>query len=155
MSGVFDKGYEAVLRFNDCAGLDVGYDVAFNKFKRVVEEVKETQAAFDSECDKELLDGAVDILYTTFGFIHALENLGFDVVGAFEAVCKNNDTKLIEDKDVAEQTAVMYEQKGIPVNVVYNKCHQMYVVKNKSEGKVLKPVGYESVVLDEFLPKGE
>ena len=151
----FDDGYDYVLRFNDCAGMDIGYDVALNKFKRVMEEVEETKHAFYHNDNKELLDGAVDILYTVFGFIHSLENLGFDVAGAFEAVCKNNDTKLIEDKDIAEQTVNMYENKGVPVEVVYNKCHDVFVVKNKTEGKVLKPIGYQSVVLDEFLPKGE
>ena len=103
---------------------------------------------------KETLDAVVDVLYTAFGVIKAAEHLGFDVFGALSVVCKNNDTKLIDTIEHANETAVMYEEQNIPVDIRYNSEYDKFVVVNKSEQKVLKPKGYQRVELESFV-KGE
>lgn len=148
------SAFAAVERFNACAGGGPTIETLHNKVQRVQEEVLETLLAINANDHQETIDGVVDVLYTALGVIKAAEHLGFDVFGALSVVCKNNDTKLIDTIEHANETAVMYEEQNIPVDIRYNAEYDKFVVVNKSEQKVLKPKGYQRVELGEFV-KGE
>jgi len=164
-----EQAKEMAYKFNTIVGSDVSYETLVQKLERVDEEVRE---AFDSlgaweECcgnrvispedidvnSKELLDGVVDVAYTLFGLMQIAEQLGYDVFGALEAVCKNNDSKFVKTIEEANETAVMYEEQNIAVDIRYNEEYDVFAVVRKSDFKLLKPKGYKSVVLDQFLPK--
>ena len=167
-----EQAKQMAYKFSTIAGGNVSYETLLQKLERVQEEVDETFDAI-SECifstccsdsyhervlkqdinKKELLDGIVDIAYTLFGLMQAAGQLGYDVDGALEAVCLNNDTKFVKTVEEANETAVMYEEQGIPVDIRYNEQYDVFAVVRKLDGKVLKCKGYQSVLLDEFLPK--
>lgn len=163
------EGFLAVEKFNEIAGGEHNYQTVLNKLKIVLEEVNEAldsvsylfsedegatyQRYLDPCIEKtELLDGVVDILYTVFALPRELEALGYDVFGAFEAVCENNDSKFVKTASEAEMSVRHYQAQGVGCKSVYNEKHNCYSVVN-SNGKVIKPLGYKSVVLDSFLPK--
>ena len=169
-----EQAKEMAYKFNTIVGSDVSYNTLLQKLERVQEEVEET---FDAVAEwvvnparrgvddyftlalkqninkKELLDGVVDIAYTLFGLMQIAEQLGYDVFGALEAVCKNNDSKMCKTIEEANETAVMYEEQGIAVDIRYNEQYDVFAVVRKSDNKLLKCKGYKSVVLDQFLPK--
>ena len=159
-----EQAREMAYKFNTIVGSDVSYETLLQKLERVEEEVEETFAAvvgvraggrvLKQNIDKkELLDGIVDIAYTLFGLMQIAEQLGYDVFGALEAVCANNDSKVCKTIEEANETAVMYEEQGIEVDIRYNEEYDVFAVVRKSDGKLMKPKGYKSVVLDQFLPK--
>lgn len=147
--------YNDVVLFNDVAGAEPNLDTMRNKTLRVLEEVKETLEAIDKRDDKEILDGVVDVLYTAFGLIKPMEQMGFDVMGALTAVCQNNASKLIPADNVDEiiNTVKMYKKAGVETVVSVHEPSGRCAVKNKSEGKVLKPFSYKSVNLSTYLPR--
>lgn len=167
-----EQAKEMAYKFNTIVGSDVSYNTLLQKLERVQEEVEETFDATSewiwSTCysdsyqervlkqninKKELLDGVVDIAYTLFGLMQIAEQLGYDVFGALEAVCKNNDSKFVKTIEEANETAVIYEEQNIAVDIRYNEEYDVFAVVRKVDGKMLKPKGYKSVVLDQFLPK--
>lgn len=151
-----EQAKEMAYKFNTIVGSDVSYETLAQKLARVDEEVQETIAAISYSVvdEKELLDGVVDIAYTLFGLMQIAEQLGYDVEGALEAVCKNNNEKFVKTIEEANETAVMYEEQGIVVDIRYNEQYDVFAVVRKSDNKLLKCKGYKSVVLDQFLPKG-
>lgn len=169
-----EQAKEMAYKFNTIVGSDVSYETLLQKLERVQEEVEETFDAVSEylynpthtgiddfftrslkqEVDKkELLDGVVDIAYTLFGLMQIAEQLGYDVFGALEAVCTNNNEKFVKTNLEAHETAVMYEEQGIAVDIRYNEQYDVFAVVRKSDGKLMKCKGYKSVVLDQFLPK--
>ncbi len=167
-----EQAKEMAYKFNTIVGSDVSYETLLQKLERVQEEVEETFDATSewiwSTCcsdsyqeralkqdinKKELLDGVVDITYTLFGLMQIAEQLGYDLFGALEAVCKNNDSKFVKTIEEANETAVMYEEQNIAVDIRYNKEYDVFAVVRKSDNKLMKCKGYKSVVLDQFLPK--
>lgn len=168
------RAKEMAYKFNTIVGSDVSYETLAQKLERVQEEVEETFDAVSEwlynpahtniddvfvrslkqEIDKkELLDGIADAQYTLFGLMQIAEQLGYDVEGALEAVCKNNDSKMCKTIEEANETAVMYEEQNIAVDIRYNEQYDVFAVVRKSDNKLLKCKGYKSVVLDQFLPK--
>jgi hypothetical protein len=167
-----EQAKEMAYKFNTIVGSDVSYNTLLQKLERVQEEVEETFDATSewvwSTCcsdgyhervlkqninKKELLDGVVDIAYTLFGLMQIAEQLGYNVFGALEAVCKNNDSKFVKTIEEANETAVMYEEQNIAVDIRYNEQYDVFAVVRKTDNKLLKCKGYKSVVLDQFLPK--
>ena len=158
---MFDKSYAEVFKFNSVAGnLDkpATYKQLEAQLKLVQEELTETlDKGIISEDNVEIVDGACDMLVTLFGFVQMLERSGYDVVGAMEAVCENNNTKFINDissaANVVNNSVRFYdEEKNERVSFSYNEAWKVFVLKD-SNGKVRKPLGYESVCLGQFVPK--
>lgn len=152
-----EQAKEMAYKFNTIVGSNVSYETLAQKLERVDEEVQETIAALSSNYgvvdEEELLDGIADAQYTLFGLMQIAEQLGYDVFGALEAVCKNNDSKFVKTIEEANETAVMYEEQGVAVDIRYNEQYDVFAVVRKSDAKLLKCKGYKSVVLDQFLPK--
>jgi predicted HAD superfamily Cof-like phosphohydrolase len=92
--------------------------------KLIDEEHQELLEATLSDDRVEQLDALIDILVVTIGAIHSA---GFDAEGAWKEVMKTNFTKV--DHDTGK-------------------------VRKREDGKVLKPVGWKSPELAQFI-KGE
>ena len=90
----------------------------------IEEEHKELQVAIDAFDRVEQLDALIDILVVTIGAIHSA---GFDAEGAWKEVMSTNFAKI--DKDTG-------------------------LVRKREDGKVLKPIGWKSPELAQFI-KGE
>lgn len=142
--------YEEVKIFNKIAGnLDnVTVDSLEAQMKVVVEEVKELQDAFDSQNATELLDGACDAFVTLSGLMQKMEIAGFKVDKALQRVNENNMEKYPTEMLSADLNA--YSEKGW--DVIYNNEFDCYVLKDKN-GKIRKPIDFQSVDIMDFLPE--
>ena len=90
----------------------------------IEEEHKELQVAIDAFDRVEQLDALIDILVVTIGAIHSA---GMDAEGAWKEVMNTNFAKI--DKDTG-------------------------LVRKREDGKVLKPLGWKSPELAQFI-KGD
>jgi predicted HAD superfamily Cof-like phosphohydrolase len=90
----------------------------------IEEEHKELQMAIDAFDRVEQLDALIDILVVTIGAIHSA---GMDAEGAWKEVMNTNFAKI--DKDTG-------------------------LVRKREDGKVLKPLGWKSPELAQFI-KGD
>lgn len=158
---MFDKSYEEVYKFNAVAGnlnTPATYEQLKDQLALVQEELTETlDKGILSENNTEIADGACDMLVTLFGFVQMLERSGYDIVGAMEAVCANNNTKFIPDGGegatrIINNSIRAYDKKGERVSYHYNKEYGVFVLKD-GNGKVRKPIGFESVNVEAFIPK--
>lgn len=142
--------YEEVKIFNKIAGnLDnVTVDSLEAQMKVVVEEVKELQDAFDSQNATELLDGACDAFVTLSGLMQKMEIAGFKVDKALQRVNENNMEKYPTEMPCAHASA--YIEKGW--TITYNNEFDCYVLKDQN-GKIRKPIGFQSVDIMDFLPE--
>jgi len=93
--------------------------------KLIDEEVGELHQAVLANDEVEQLDALIDILVVTIGAIHSA---GYDAEGAWEEVMRTNAAKI--DLDTGK-------------------------VRKRSDGKVLKPEGWQSPNLKPFLKRIE
>lgn len=120
----------------------------------LVEEATEAKDAVTYGDHKELVDGCVDTFVILSYLMAQLEDAGFDVEGAIEAVLQNNDKKIfnsyyeaveakekLEQRDDVEYWIETSTENGLP----------FYTIRLPS-GKIAKPVNFEKVNLEEFLP---
>jgi len=89
----------------------------------IEEEHTELKTALAANDNVEVLDALVDILVVTIGAIHSA---GFDAEGAWKEVMQTNFAKI--DRETGK-------------------------VRKREDGKVLKPIGWESPDLKPFLKK--
>lgn len=156
------KFYKRVVEWNQRAGVkDHTYDTADwwkaveLQTKLLVEESTEAYNASIYGDKTELLDGAIDNLVIAFKFVDMLDKAGYDVLGAFEAVCSNNDMKIfdsfyeaceckeaLEKRDDQEYTIETSVENGLP-----------YYTVRRFDMKIAKPVNFVSVDLSTFIPK--
>ena len=90
----------------------------------IEEEYKELKEAVNNHDQLETLDALIDILVVTIGAIHSM---GADAEGAWKEVMKTNFAKI---------------------------DHKTGKVRKREDGKVLKPTGWKSPELAQFI-KGE
>jgi hypothetical protein len=127
-------------------------DIDF-QYKLILEETKEIkEKGIDKNNAKEVLDGAIDVMVTALGLLQKLEYLGVDVNKAMRDTAANNLTKYPSKELTAIQTAQMYEEDGVAVDVHYNSEYELFVIKNWND-KVMKPIGFESNDLSNCIPK--
>lgn len=159
----FAELYKRVIAFNDKAGVkDEPFDTP-NWWKMVELQAKllveESEESFDAAKlgDKvELVDGCIDVLFLGFMFANMLEKAGYDVVGAFEAVCSNNDSKVF---DSYYQAVEEKEKLELRDDVEYTVETAMYdglpwYSIRRADGKIVKKVGFKAVDLRNFVPNG-
>ena len=129
--------------------------VAELQSKLVLEEAQETYDNSVISDYKEMLDGACDVFFTVIHYMNILEKAGFDVEGAIQAVIDNNSKKVfnsfyeaceakekLETRDDVEYFVETNVLNGIPFYVVL-----------RQDGKVMKPVDFVPVNLEEYVPK--
>lgn len=127
-------------------------DIEF-QYKLILEETKEIKdKGIDQNNVKETLDGVIDVMVTALGLLQKLEYLGVDTNKAMKDTAENNLTKYPSKELTAIQTAMMYEEDGIAVNVEYNSDYELFVIKNWND-KVMKPIDFESNDLSNCIPK--
>ena len=158
----FAELYKRVIAFNDIAGVkdEEPFTMAWWKAielqtKLSVEEATEGFDAAKVEDLQEVLDGCIDSLVINFKLAQMLEAAGCDVVGAFEAVCGNNDSKVF---DSYYQAVEEKEKLELRDDVEYTVETAMYdglpwYSIRRADGKICKKVGFVPVSLSEFLPK--
>ena len=158
----FAELYKRVIAFNDKAGVkgEEPFTMAWWKAielqtKLSVEEATEGFDAAKVEDLQEVLDGCIDSLVINFKLAQMLEAAGCDVVGAFEAVCSNNDSKVF---DSYYQAVEEKEKLELRDDVEYTVETAMYdglpwYSIRRADGKIVKKVGFVPVSIREFLPK--
>lgn len=158
----FAELYKRVIAFNDKAGVkDEPFDTP-NWWKAVelqtkllVEESTEAYEASKVGDKQELLDGCIDNLVIAFKFAQMLEAAGYDVIGAFEAVCNNNDSKVFSSYyEAVEAKEKLEERDDQEYSIETAICNGMpfYSVRNYY-GKISKPVNFKGVDLKPFIPR--
>jgi hypothetical protein len=152
-----NKFYEACCIFNEVAGNDKKLTLKdfANQQGYNMEECKEISDGIAANNAAEIFDGVLDNFVTNMGHLQRLKALGFDIEKGIAAVALNNLSKYIEDGefDRVEATLQHYALKGVLCYVDFNKKHKLYAIKRKSDDKVMKPVGFVSVVLEQFIPE--
>jgi hypothetical protein len=157
----FVEMYKRVIDFNTKAGVkDHPFDTAEwwkaidLQTKLLVEESTEAYDAAKHGDKVELLDGCVDNLVIAFKFADMLEKAGYDVIGAFEAVMDNNDSKVfnsyyeaVEEKEKLEE----WDDQEYTIETAICNGLPFYSIR-RFDGKIVKKIGFVPVSLEEFVP---
>lgn len=156
------KFYKRVNDWNTRAGVQDHPAFSIEWWKAIELQTKllveESQEAYDASKygdPIELLDGAIDNMVIAFKLLDMLDKAGYDVCGAFEAICANNDAKVfdsfyqacgekekLEERDDAEYTISTAVENGLP-----------YYTVRRLDMKIMKPVDFTPVDLSDYLPK--
>jgi hypothetical protein len=156
------KFYKRVVQWNDKCGVQDHPPFSTEWWKAIelqtkllVEESTEAYDASKYGDAVELLDGAIDNMVIAFKFLDMLDKAGYDINGAFEAICANNDAKIfdsfyeaceskekLEERDDTEYTISTAVENGLP-----------YYTIRRLDMKIMKPIDFVPVDLSEYLPK--
>lgn len=152
-----NKFYEACCIFNEVAGNNKKLTLKDfeNQQGYNMEECQEISAGIATNNVAEIFDGVLDNFVTNMGHLQRLKALGFDIEKGMAAVALNNLSKYIDeyDKDRLWATFEKYKKEGVEVYREFNERHKLWAVKRTSDNKVMKPVGFVSVQLDQFIPE--
>lgn len=141
--------YESIRKFNEIASnLDDNVDKVSLALQLdlIQEEYIETVDDFDANDPVGVLDGSIDMFVTVCGFMQKLESLGYDVEEALKRVTENNLSKYVHNN---EANLKNYPEKTHEIEV--NKKYNLIVYKNENL-KVIKPIGFKSVEIDDLVP---
>lgn len=127
-------------------------DAIENQAKRVLEEAQETIDACKAGDIEGVLDGIVDVQVTALPLISMGKAYGFDVDGALIEVADNNLTKVTTSYIRAVESVAKYGEGSVYIDEQPYMDRIYFSIKRKSDDKYLKPVGYESVSLEKYLP---
>ena len=126
-----------------------------NSAKRVLEEAQEMyEAAMDRDL-LEVLDGAVDVKYTIGHTQILLEMMNIDVISACDEICDNNLSKFTTSFNLADSTVNelnRYGEDSYGTSCFYEDEYY-YIVKRREDDKVMKPLGYKSPNISDYIPK--
>lgn len=157
----FVELYKRVIEFNEKAGVKDEEPFTMEWWKAIdlqtklsVEEATEAYDAAQREDVTEVLDGCIDSLVINFKLAQMLQAAGCDVIGAFEAVCSNNDSKVFSSYyEAVEAKEQLEERDDQEYSIETAICNGMpfYSVR-RFDGKIMKRVGFVPVSLDEFIP---
>lgn len=163
MSFNVKDSYDSTVDFNLVAGNryihfdDISFlQVVKRQVALIAEECKELEEAVAVEDWTEVADAVCDIRVVSDWLQELLYQAGFDMESAMEAVAENNMSKLFKSYSEALETKEYYEdEKNLSVFIEskFYKGRDYYVVKNAETGKILKPKGFVSVDLTNYIPK--
>lgn len=157
----FVELYKRVIDFNTKAGVKDEEPFTMEWWKAIdlqtklsVEEAEEAYDAAQREDVTEVLDGCIDSLVINFKLAQMLQAAGCDVIGAFEAVCSNNDSKVFSSYyEAVEAKEQLEERDDQEYSIETAICNGMpYYSVRRFDGKIMKKVGFVPVSLDEFIP---
>jgi len=152
--------YEKVKEFNDSFQTErvehLDKNVFYTKPEMVKlcvsliqEEVKELEDAVKDEDLTEVRDALSDILYVVYGMQY---RLGINGDSDFDIVHSSNMSKLCNSEEEAINTVKWYELEYKEGRTSYDSPYytkldnkSLWVVKNRSTGKVLKSINYTPV----------
>lgn len=140
----FDTFNKSVLENNP--------DLVKLRLDLIREEVSELEQAIKDNNTGEVRDAIADILYVVYGMA---QSFGINADEDFNIVHESNMSKLCKSEQEAIDTVkdykIKYENGKSPYDSPYyykNKNGDLYIVKNKSTGKVLKCINYKKVKFD-------
>ena len=157
----FVELYKRVIDFNTKAGVKDEEPFTMEWWKAIdlqtklsVEEATEAYDAAQREDITEVLDGCIDSLVINFKLAQMLQAAGCDVIGAFEAVCSNNDSKVFSSYyEAVEAKEQLEERDDQEYSIETAICNGLpYYSVRRFDGKIMKRVGFVPVSLDEFVP---
>ena len=157
----FAELYKRVIAFNTKAGVKDEEPFTMEWWKAIdlqtklsVEEAEEAYDAAQREDVTEVLDGCIDSLVINFKLAQMLQAAGCDVIGASEAVCNNNDSKVFSSYyEAVEAKEQLEERDDQEYSIETAICNGMpYYSVRRFDGKIMKKVGFVPVSLDEFVP---
>lgn len=146
-----NKELNAVKSFNQTAGVKTIQDFEPEATKLSVrlmtEELDEIVEAIEEKNRVEVLDGICDLLYVTLGFAyrHGFAN---NLEEAFRRVHESNMSKFPVDALTAQETLKKYQEEG--VEAYFEQEGEFYIIRRKSDGKVLKSKDYNPVNLTDL-----
>lgn len=160
MKNLFDL-YQQAVDFNHKAGNKLHeYDTLDfwraleNQSKLMVEESKEGLEASQYNDNLESIDALADEFFVWAWKARILEQSGFDVEGAIQAVIDNNSKKVFnsfyESVEAKEKLEEIYDEEFFIETSVYNGV-PFYTIRDQNN-KIRKPVDFVPVDLNEFLP---
>lgn len=101
---------------------------------------------------EQALDDCLDIVITVFGFMQKLETLGVDVGQAGIDTANNNLSKYTNIPAVVYQTIdKLKTEKGIDTFHTFNQEYNRFVIRNKENGKIVKPSNFVSNDLSKYI----
>jgi NTP pyrophosphatase (non-canonical NTP hydrolase) len=157
---IFKTNFEKVKLFNDIAQVEKLDNITSNKiddkkelvlqmFALISEEVNELKDAIDTNDTVEIRDALADILYVTYGMGY---RLGISMDEDFDIVHSSNMSKFCKTEAEANQTVEHYANNykygaGLYDTPYYEKLDSvnMWVIRNRSSGKILKSINYTPV----------
>lgn len=158
----FVEMYDRVINFNLKAGVKDEVPFSFEWWKAIelqskllVEESEECYDAARYGNSVELLDGCIDNLVIAFKLADMLHQAGYDVMGAFEAVCDNNDEKIFNSYyQAVEEKELLEERDDVEfyIETAYVEGVPYFTVR-RLDGKIMKKVGFKAVELEQYCPK--
>lgn len=158
--------FEKVCLFNKVFGLPHYNELQKNVFTEneklvklrmdlIREEVKELEEAVKNHDMKETIDALADILYVVYG---AGSSFGIDLDRAFDIVQESNMSKSCETEEQAIRSVENYEKlykegksSYDTPSYRYDEEANLYIIYNKSTGKILKNIDYKEANFDEML----
>jgi hypothetical protein len=147
--------FNAVEKFNAIAGKNGTPDLAAlkNQAKLVLEEAKEIVEGLENKDPEEVLDGAIDTMYTLSGFVQMLQKLNFGIYEAALITCDNNLTKFPDKfEDDRVNDTIVQHPNGRNLRAVYNAQYSKWAILDEHD-KVVKPLGYKKNDLSECVTK--
>lgn len=139
------KHFETITKDN----IEANPDLIKLRLSLIDEEVSELKEAINNKDIVEMRDAIGDILYVVYG---AGQTFGFDCDSDFATIHDSNMSKLCKNEEEAKETVAKYEQDFKDGNsrydtpyCYYNEQQDVWIVKNKSTGKVLKSINYTPV----------
>lgn len=121
----------------------------------IEEEGIETAEAAALKEEVNILKESLDVAIVLFKQLDILSKAGYDVAGALEAVCSNNDGKIFDSYykavDEMEKLELQHTNMQYKIDTSMYDGLPWYTIKNMA-GKVVKTVGFKSVDLTAFLP---
>lgn len=157
----FVELYKRVIEFNEKAGVKDEEPFTMQWWKAIelqtklsVEEATEGYDAAQREDIIEVLDGCIDSLVINFKLAQMLQAAGCDVIGAFNAICNNNDSKVFSSYyEAVEAKEQLEERDDQEYSIETAICNGLpYYSVRRFDGKIVKKVGFSAVELDKFVP---
>ena len=110
----------------------------------IEEEFQELKDALKDKDISETRDAIADILYVVYG---AAKAFGIDADKDFDEVHNSNMSKFCLSEEEARHTVQWYKinKSCLYDSPVYEKIENVWVVKNRSTGKILKSIKYKPV----------
>jgi predicted HAD superfamily Cof-like phosphohydrolase len=146
----FNKVREFHERFEQAAPDTVQHDI-FNDLKTIklrlaliTEEFTELKDAIKARDMTEVLDGATDLLYVTYGLFLSF---GLDADAAFALVHESNMTKLDDTEENAKESVVYLKEHKPEYSPSYRKSGDKWLLYDTITGKILKSKFYKEVDL--------
>ena len=145
------------LQFNAISGADKEIDESALRRQVcfVLDEVEELyNARYDNyeygSPEGEIVKEALDVLVTVVGVLQKMQNRGYDIEAAAEAVALNNLSKYPKTHAEAMQSLQDLASQGVNAYVSFNPVYDCYVIRDVDAGKVRKPSSYQKVNSSKF-----